>query len=147
VCIVDSVILLFPVISRVSPQSERFSLQRNTDKCAHCGISFVRDQGPFVNRSDGKTFHLNLVSKPDLRLIAPGRVRPRQVICEFAYVRTGKARENRFVVVLISVEKHQGIGLREIEEAADKLAELLKAGEKPKAGYVIQGGALFGFPQ
>jgi hypothetical protein len=51
------------------------------------------------------------------------------------------------VVLILAGEKH-GVGPDEIEDAADKLAELLESGEKPEAAYMRDGGdPLIAFPQ
>jgi hypothetical protein len=137
------------VVSKASPQSEWFCLQRNTDKCGHCGVKFSREeQIPFVNRSDGKTFHLRLCSKPDLRPISDAGFPPQHLICKFEYSHRQTEPEKRFVIVLMLTGKKHGAGVEEIEDAADKLAQVLKAGEKPKAAYLIDRCAeLIGFPR
>jgi hypothetical protein len=119
------------------------SLQRNTEKCVHCGHVFVRhEQIPFITRSDGKTFHLSLVSKPDLRAVSPRGFPPEHIICIFAYAHIRTKPQDRFIVVIILGSREQ-FGCPEMEDVADALAELLEAGKKPKAAYMVGLGQPF----
>ncbi|MFY9530044.1 MAG: hypothetical protein WBC04_19475 [Candidatus Acidiferrales bacterium] len=54
-------------------------MQRNADKCAHCGEGFSRftEKTPIVNRSDEKSFHVILFAEPTYHA--------NQLICLFAY--------------------------------------------------------------
>jgi hypothetical protein len=113
------------------------SLQRNTEKCVHCGHVFVRhEQIPFITRSDRKTFHLSLVSKPDLRAVSPRGFPPEHMLCIFAYAHDRTESQVRFIVVIILGSRVQ-VGCSEMEDVADALAELLESGKKPKAAYMV----------
>src|ERR1019366_357465 len=104
--------------------------------CSHCGITFARHtEIPFINRSDGRTFHLRLYSKPDSHPVSLRRIPPEHVNCIFAYT-NGTDTEDRFVVVIM-LGPREKIGHPEIEDVADKLAELLEAGKKPNTAYVV----------
>ena len=124
------------------------ALQRNSEKCAHCQFVFFRHtQIPLINRSNGSTFHLTLFSEPGLRPISPGGYLPHVLTCNFAYTHDRIRTRNRFVAVVILAREKHGVGLDEIEDAADKLAELLEANEIPKAAYLVDcGEALIEFP-
>ena len=128
---------------------ECLALQRNSEKCAHCQLVFFRHtQIPLINRSNGSTFHLTLFSEPGLRPISPGGHLPHVLTCNFAYTHDRIRTRNRFVAVLILAGERHGVGLGEIEGAADKLAKLLDAGEKPEAAYMLDGqDRLIAFPQ
>ena len=128
---------------------ECLALQRNSEKCAHCQLVFFQHaQIPLINRSNGSTFHLTLFSEPGLRPISPGGYLPHVLTCNFAYTHDRIRTRNRFVAVLILAGDKRGVGLDEIEDAADKLAELLEANEIPKAAYLVdRGEPLIGLPQ
>ena len=75
-------------------------MQRNVKRCDHCGELFISlENVPFINRTDGKTFHVSLFAGPNPRPDASGSFFADQSICSFSYVhdRLGKGRE--YVVV------------------------------------------------
>ena len=103
-------------------------MQRNSSHCGHCGNTFVRitEQTPLVNRSDGKRFHVTLFSGPDPRPRVLGGFHDNEVICQFliANERFGP-NDHTVVVVIARAEKAPKEVLGQIEDAADKLAELV----------------------
>lgn len=116
-------------------------MQRNSSQCAHCGKTFVRitEQTPLVNRSDGKRYHLTLFSGPDPRPKQPRGSYIDQVICNFAYAHDQFGPENHSVVVVIDqVLKNPEQVIRQIEEAADKLAALVEEGHRLTAVYTLK---------
>jgi hypothetical protein len=108
-------------------------MQRNTDKCEHCGLILDRpDDTPRVNRSDGRTFHLNLLSKYVLEVSS---VPAGTVICNFECA-FDQPDEKLFVTVVVLAGDERGIGIDDIERMADKLAKLLESGQKPNSAYL-----------
>jgi hypothetical protein len=126
-------------------------LQRNADKCAHCGEGFFRltKKTPIVNRSDGKSFHIGLFFGPDPRPSASGSYSPTQMICSFAYVHDRIGPDNHLIEVVMFHTKETGAELlRQVEEAADKLAELVASGQTLERAYTFDGGLLIpGLPK
>lgn len=119
-------------------------MQRNSDKCAHCGRMFVRVDGTaVVNRSDGKTFHVSLISGPDPRPDVSGGFHKDQAVCKFGYVSYFFGPNRCFLDVFIkhANDGRQGI-LQQIEGAADKIAEMIHAGHELPAAYTLDGGLL-----
>src|SRR5690348_14838991 len=129
---------------------ERSAMQRNSDKCGHCGRMFVRADGTaVVNRSDGKTFHVSLISGPDPRPDVSGGFQKDQAVCKFGYVSYFFGPNRCFLDVFIkhADDGRQGI-LQQIEGAADKIAEMVHAGHELAAAYTLDGGLLApGFPK
>src|ERR1700722_18469688 len=100
-------------------------MQRNMEKCAHCGKSFLRltSDTPTVNRSDGETFHVSLYSGP--------RLSSARTICIFSYVHDRIGVQNEFVSVAIPLPtKSPRTTAKQLEEVADKLVDLVKNGKK-----------------
>lgn len=118
-------------------------MQRNSDKCSHCGRMFVRADGTaVVNRSDGMTFHVSLISGPSPRPDVSGGFHKDQAVCKFGYVSDFIGPERRFLDVFI---KHVDEGrrvLQRIESAADKIAELVHAGHELPPSYTLDGTVL-----
>jgi hypothetical protein len=126
-------------------------LQRNAEKCAHCGRIFGRVSGkiPLVNRSDETSFHLVLLSGPNPRPRLSGGFHLDQLMCNFVYAHDQIGPTNYFLVIFIlrSVGGRDEVR-RQIEEAADKIADLLQAGKKIAPVYTSAEGQLTpGFPK
>jgi hypothetical protein len=125
-------------------------VQRNSAKCAHCGYSFCRltEKIPVVNRSDETTFHLALFFGPDPRSRSSGGYYPGQFVCNFTYVQDRLGPQSNFLLVLIlHAEETREDMLRQVEDLADKIAELLQAGAQLESIYTFDCGQLaLGFP-
>jgi len=125
-------------------------MSKNSDKCGHCGRIFVRtDKSEIVNRSDGRTFHVNLFSGPDPRPNISGGIYADQAMCNFGYVhdRIGPKR-NSLVVFIAHANEGRRELLQQIEMAADKIVQLVHAGQKIESTYTLDGGLLAaGFPK
>lgn len=119
-------------------------MQRNSDKCGHCGRMFVRADGTaVVNRSDGKIFHVTLISGPSPRPDVSGGFHKNQAVCKFGYVSDFLGPKRYFLDVFI---KHSDGGrqriLQRVECAADKIAELVHAGHELPPAYTLDGSVL-----
>lgn len=123
---------------------------RNSQKCPHCGKTFVRITGqtPLVNRSDGTFFHVTLFAGPDPRAKFSGDFYDNQVICNFAYAHVQLGLKDHTVTIVITkAEKDPEEVLDQVEDAADKLAELVEEGHRLTAVYTFTGLRLTpGFP-
>ena len=75
-------------------------MQRNSDKCAHCGRIFARvtQKIPRVNRSDERSFHLELLSGPNPRPRLSGGFHSEQLMCNFVYAHDQIAPTNYVLV-------------------------------------------------
>ncbi len=125
-------------------------MHRNLGQCPHCEKRFARitEQTPLVNRSDGMRFHVTLFAGPNPRPKFSGGFYNDQVICQFAYAhdRFG-LRDHTVSVVIDHAEEDPEKVLRQVEEAADKLAKLLEEEQRPTAVYTLKGWQLTpGFP-
>jgi len=48
-------------------------MDRNPERCAHCGELFIQvEKVPFINRTNGKDFHVSLFAGPNPRPNASG---------------------------------------------------------------------------
>jgi hypothetical protein len=120
-------------------------MQRNSDKCGHCGRMFVRtDRTAIVNRSDGKTFHVSLISGPDPRPFASGGFHKNQAVCKFGYVHDRIGPQRYFLDVFIGYADDG-----QAESAADKVADLVHEGRELGPTYALNNDGLLkaGFPQ
>lgn len=126
-------------------------MQRNSDWCEHCGKPFIRLTGdtPVVNRSFEKIFHLLLFSGPQPRPNLRGGFFKRQAICNFTYSHHRlEANADHVVLVVLLVEYTGPETPRLVEEAADKLAELVAEDRKLETVYTFDGAQLTpGFPK
>ena len=114
-------------------------------QCPHCGKTFARltAQTPLVNRSDGMRFHVTLFAGPDPRTKFSGGFYDDQVICQFAYAHDQFGPRDRTVSVVITrAEQNPEEVLRQVEDAADKLAELVEAGHRLTTVYTFKGWQL-----
>ena len=119
-------------------------MQRNRDKCGHCGRMFVRTAGTsIVNRSDGSTFHVSLISGPDATPLAAGALHANPAVCKFGYVhdRIGLKRYLLDVFLHYGDDSEQGM-LQQVESAADKVAELVREGRELGSTYRLDKGQL-----
>jgi hypothetical protein len=124
---------------------------RNSNDCPHCGRIFARrtEMTPVVNRSDGETFHVSLYSGPSPRPRSSGGFYAEQLICGFGYAfdQIGPKTYFVLVIILLNAEEDADDVLRQIEEAADKITELVDTGRRLTAVYTFDGGRLLpGFP-
>jgi hypothetical protein len=126
-------------------------LQRNVHKCAHCGERFSRltEKTPTVNRSDGKSFHVGVFFGPDPGPSPSGDYSANQVICSFAYAHDRIGPDNHLVeVVMFRAKETAEELLHQVEEAADKLAELVELGKMLEHSYTFDKGQLIpGLPK
>jgi len=93
-------------------------------------------------------FHVTLFAGPDPRTKFSGGFYADQAICQFAYAHDQLGPKDRTVSVVITqaAEDPEEV-LRDAEEAADKLAELVEQGERLTAVYTFNGRELKpGFP-
>src|SRR3984893_148069 len=115
-------------------------LHKNSGKCAHCGQLFFRlsRKTPIVNRSDGTSFHVSLVSGPDPEAGSTGGLFSGQMFCNFIYVddRIG-AENNELTIIIPRPGIIRSAVIRQVEEAADKLTELLAKGTKLEVVYTF----------
>jgi hypothetical protein len=120
-------------------------LERNGFRCTHCGKTFARiGETPVANRY-GRNFHVVLFAGPGPRL---GDYRE-QVVYDFAYAHDRLGPQDRTVSVVIAraQEDPEG-GLRQIEDAADELADLVEGGHELMTIYTFDAGHLTpGFPK
>ena len=125
-------------------------MQRNCIECMHCGKTFARltEQTPLINRSDGMRFHVTLFAGPSPRLRFSGGFYRNQVICNFAYVHDQfGAKDHTVSVFIVHAEEDPNEALHQVEDAADKLTELVEAGKKMTAVYTFNRWELTpGFP-
>ena len=125
-------------------------MQRNSNKCGHCGRFFVRtDLTAIVNRSDGRTFHVSLLSGPRPRPIISGGFYAHQAMCEFGYVHDLIGPKRNLLIVFIShAHEMRRELLQQIEMAADKIVGLVHAGPKLEPTYTLDRGLFVpGFPE
>jgi hypothetical protein len=120
-----------------APSPVRTSVQRNVERCAHCGELFIRvGSTPLINRTDGELFHVSLFSGPTPRPNASGGFFAGQLMCSFSYIHDHIGRKRKYLVVyILDVEKT-------VEEAADHIAALVQAGEKLRGLYTLANGQL-----
>jgi hypothetical protein len=129
----------------LAPGRGGLPVQRNSDKCAHCGQLFFRlsRETPIVNRSDGTSFHVSLVFGPDPEAGSISGLFSGQMLCTFIYVHDRIGAENNELTIMIT---RPGITrravVRQVEEAVDKLAELLAEGKKLDVLYTVVAGRL-----
>lgn len=119
-------------------------MQKNSITCAHCGELFCRlsDKTPIINRSDGKDFHLAVFSGPRPRRRSEGGFYHNQVMCDFTYAHRRIHDTEHVVIVRLHCDKtEQEIGCQ-IQELADKLAELVAQGKKLEFSYIFNKGQL-----
>lgn len=112
-------------------------MQRNSNKCAHCGKALVglTEKVPAISRSDGKTFHVVLYAGPDL---SSGRI-----VCCFVYVHDQLGPDNQYVAVnIVLPSKDRRRILQAAEVAADKIATTVQIGSKLASGYILDDGRL-----
>jgi hypothetical protein len=123
---------------------------RNTDQCSHCGKIFVRTttEIPLVNRSDGKSFHIELYSRPEQRSTRSTRF-PSQVVCSFTYVNEATGlTEGSVAVAMPNANESPEELLSDVEKVADKLEELAVQGKELEQAYTFDAGQLLpGFPE
>ena len=126
-------------------------MQRNSTKCAHCGHLFYRltEKTSVVNRSDETGFHVMLFSGPDPRSSASSGFYPGQLVCHFVYAHDRMGPQEDFLLVFIlHAKKSRRDVLRQVENAADKIAELLQVGEKLQSIYTFDDAQFLpGFPK
>ena len=66
---------------------------------------------------------------------------PEHVLCNFVYAHVRIGPQNYFLTVLVRhAEKDQEGQLRQIEDIADKLSDLVQAGKKLNANYSFENG-------
>lgn len=108
----------------------------------------MTEQTPVINRSDGLRYHVTLFAGPDLRTKVSGGFYEDQVICYFAYAHDHFGpKEHTVSVVITHVGQDSEEVRRQVETAADKLAELVNDGQRPTAVYTLKGWQLEpGFP-
>jgi hypothetical protein len=100
----------------------------------------VVDGIPLINRSDGATFHLILFSGPYTRPNVSGGFHPNQMMCTFAYVNNRTEPEKDFLVVAILHPKRDLAEIQQqIEDATDKIADLLELRNKLGPAYTFDG--------
>jgi hypothetical protein len=124
-------------------------MQRNSGKCGHCGRMFVRtDRTSIVNRSDGKTFHVTLISGPDPSPLTSGGLHKNQAMCKFGYVHDRIGPKRYFLDVFIAYpDDGRQAMLQQVESAADKIADLMCEGRELGSTYALYNGLLArGFP-
>ena len=82
-------------------------MQRNAEKCEHCGKPFPRlsVKIPIVNRST-ESFHVSLFSGPDTRPKFSGGFYDDQVICDFTYIHNDLGAKEYTVLVVMAHAKH-----------------------------------------
>jgi len=116
----------------------------------NCGKTFaqITPRTPLINRSDGVLFHLTLFAGPAPRPKSSGGFYSRQAVCYFAYAHVQLGPKNHTISVVITHTKEEPEEVhRQVEDAADKLAELIGRGDKPATIYTFNGRELIsGFP-
>ena len=112
-------------------------MQRNAETCAHCGEFFIHvEKTPLINRTDCKTFHVNLFWGPIPRPNPSGGFFSEQIMCSFSYMHDQIGWQRRYLVVYIVDAK------KTVEDAADHVAELVQAGQKLRGVYTLADGQL-----
>ncbi len=122
----------------------------NSLDCPHCGKRFTRWRkiGPIINRSDGRTFHLNLFLDLEPRPKASGGFYEAQALCYFTYTHAASGPKT-FGVAVVIVELAEDLEqwLQQLEDIADQLAAVLEWGRRLAAVYTLENSQLTpGFP-
>jgi len=120
-------------------------LEKNDFRCAHCGKTFARiEQTPVISRY-GRNFHVALFAGPGPRLSDYRE----QTVCDFAYAHDQLGPQDHTVSVVIARSEKDPEGLlRQVEDAADKLADLVEEGHELTTTYAFDAGHLTpGFPK
>jgi hypothetical protein len=114
-------------------------LEKNASLCGHCGKQFIRmgPPTPLISRADAN-FHLNLFAGPVSRRVFVRGLPQKQAVCHFSYRHDQLGRKDYTVSVVIRDPAEQpDIVLEQIENAADEIAVLLRAGSKLMAIYTL----------
>jgi len=123
-------------------------MERNFTECPHCALfrkqKIIRPaiHGPLVSRSDARTFHLYLEESGLHSRSSDPAWEPRmQALFRYDLDTCSIKSESTLVTIQIS-EEDQSHELAKLEEAADRLAELLSRAEVPSRLYTMKDGQL-----
>ena len=124
---------------------------RNFTACPHCAAKGlpgqlwrIEERTPSIVLSDGKSFHLILLSGPNLVPAPGGGLRANRLVGQFSYVHDNLGTEAYRVAVLLTRpgENFQQV-TAQLEKAALKLAELLEHGTPLSPEYGFDGDVLW----
>ena len=98
---------------------------------------------PVINRSDGSRFHLSLFSGAEYVPAPSGGIAGNRLLGDFRCVHDefGDSASPSIVVLTNPGDSHEGVR-RQLEEAADQLAEVLQRNVRPSQRYDFDGVAL-----
>ena len=123
---------------------------KNFDICPHCRAKGLpgtlwrlRLETPVINRSDGSRFHLSLFSGAEYVPAPSGRIAGNRLLGDFRCVHDGfgDSASPSIIVLTNPGDSREGVR-RQLEEAADQLAEVLQGNVRPSQRYDFDGVAL-----
>jgi hypothetical protein len=123
---------------------------RNFTACPHCAAKGlpghlwkIEERTPSITLSDGKSFHLILLSGPDLVPAPSGGLRANRLVGQFSHLHDNFGAEPQRAAVLLTRpgENFQQV-TAQLDKAALKLAELLKHGNPLSPEYGFDGDVL-----
>jgi hypothetical protein len=123
---------------------------KNFDICPHCkakrlpgALRRLKLETPVINRSDGSGFHLSLFSGAENVPTPSGGFAGNRLLGDFRCVQDefGDSASPSIVVLTNPSDGREGVR-RQLEEAADQLAELLQGNVLPSQRYDFDGIAL-----
>lgn len=120
-------------------------MQRNAEKCGHCGKPFVRltHNTPIVNRSFEDIFHLTLFSGPQPRPNLRGGFYRNQLLCNFTYRHKRRSADyDSVILVMLRVRSPEAKTLGHVENVADQLSELIAKGAEVPPTFTFDGNRL-----
>jgi hypothetical protein len=126
------------------------SVFKNFDICPHCrakelpgALWRLKLETPVINRSDGSRFHLSLFSGAENVPTHSGGIAGNRLLGDFRCVHDefGDSASPSIVVLTNPGDSREGVR-RQLEEAADQLAEVLQGNVRPSQRYDFDGVAL-----
>ena len=123
---------------------------KNFDICPHCRAKGLpgtlwrfKLETPVINRSDGSRFHLSLFSGAEYVPAPSGGIAGNRLLGDFRSVHDGfsDSASPSIVVLTNPGDSREGVR-RQLEEAADQLAEVLQGNVRPSQRYDFDGVVL-----
>jgi hypothetical protein len=123
---------------------------KNFDICPHCRAKGLpgtlwrlKLETPVINRSDGSRFHLSLFSGAEYVPAPSGGIAGNRLLGDFRCVHDefGDSASPSIVVLTNPGDSREGVR-RQLEEAADQLAQVLQGNVRPSQRYDFDGVAL-----
>ena len=125
------------------------SVFKNFDICPHCkakglpgALWRLKLETPVINRSDGSRFHLSLFSGAENVPTHSGGIAGNRLLGDFRCVHDefGDSASPSIVVLTNPGDSREGVR-RQLEEAADQLAQVLQGNVRPSQRYDFDGVA------